>query len=75
MKETRGENMREGVLAFHHHDEIPKEVGFKREIVNLAYSFGGFSPWSADFTAVGPKPDWNTVQKDLVVESHCPQGS
>lgn len=29
--------MREGMLAFHHGDEIPKEVSFKREIVNLAY--------------------------------------
>lgn len=75
MKKTTGENMRKNVLAFHHCDEIPKDVSFKRETFNLAYSFGGFIPWSADSTAVGLEPDWNTMQKGLVAESHCPKRS
>lgn len=51
------------MLAFYHCDKIPKKVGLKEEIFNLAHSVGGFSPRSAGSIAVGLKPGCNTMSQ------------
>lgn len=58
------------MLAFHHCDKIPKKVGLKEEIFNLAHSVGGFSPRSA----VGLKPGWNTMSQRLGDRKPFPPG-